>query len=450
MHAACLLSLIGYLFILYAIINMARTLKWTSASSCAFSRKTARQQSQEFYFYLIVPALREQSVIGRTLQQLCNLNFPSFKYEIIVALDAKEKSGMEKAGTEGVVRQFVAERGSGGPPIVIVEFSGDGQGRALQLNEALRTIVTDQASRGLIKRKCFVGIFDADSFPDSEILNYISWRLTVCPDISAFQQALDYRLNLDVIMRARVSKILLGNAYYQSAWNGILEIPLFLRTNLQISHSKEPTFSPYCMGHGEFIRLDVLTDIGGFSETGCADGIQLGFALTNKNIEIEPVPLLDNCESPIDVRTLIHQHSHWFAGNLQVFRYLYYSTESTRARLLNVFNHSALNVKWLLRPIFWLVCQASLAFFIATGDANALTYLVTLSNCIFPLTYGMACLFFVTFRSGQRLTTEFIPVAFYILLAAGFKSIGAWIGLYRVGKGLILGNQPTFRKVERV
>ncbi len=451
-----ILSLIIFLFVVQAVFNMSLTYKWRTSLLENFKQKNQRSLSSSPYFYLIVPALREQKVITRLLERLCCLNYDSSNYEIIVALDVKEKKELSQQYTIDVVRKFIDNNKNQYTKVSIVEFSGIGQGRAYQLNTAFDIIKKKSLECKRNSRYTFVGVYDADSYPDQDVLAYIDWRISTDSHITALQQILDYQLNIDEIEQVRFSRLLKANAYYQAAWNGIFEIPRFLRTNSSLLRNKVPTFPPYCMGHGEFIRLDVLIEIGGFSVKGYADGIQLGFALTNKRILIEPIPLFDYCESPTDLTTLIHQHSLWFAGNLQIFRYVYESPESIIVKIIQIYNHIMLNVKWLFRPICLGWLWGEFIVLIINKQTHPIDIIAIAMSTLVIVGYGIFCLYFVKSRLSQdiviRENMQSKPIYFslWILMSAGFKSIGAWLGLFRLIKGRLIGRSPKFTKVERV
>jgi cellulose synthase/poly-beta-1,6-N-acetylglucosamine synthase-like glycosyltransferase len=379
------------------------------------------------YFCLLVPALREQAVISDTLTALREFDYPADHVEIVVALDAKEHGAVT---TADVVAKFIAGHDDGGPTVTTVTFQGSQQRRSLQLNAAL-----DDARRRMRGRRrtgsVVVGVYDADSRPDSRTLGYIDWLVRTAPSGAvAFQQTVSYLSNADEL---RGRPLAHANAVYQSVWNLVFETPRLLASQRAHDRDRPLLFPPYCIGHGEFFTLDALDAIGGFPRTGPCDGIQIGFALSRQAIPIIPVPFDDSCQSPTTKREIIRQHTYWYSGNLQFFAWYRATGLDLQVAAANAF-HMALNLKWLLRPAWFAVILVDAA---RRGHWRRTALLAA---C--PSAYYRIVTYLWNYANEDPPTPG--SLISWMPLAAGFKSIGAANALYRVLRG-----KSTFHKTER-
>ncbi|MDD3083871.1 MAG: glycosyltransferase [Candidatus ainarchaeum sp.] len=413
------------------LYNILKISKWKKKSTEEFFENKSRAKPL-IYFYLFIPALREQKVIAETLEFISKMNYPTNKFEIIVALDKKEQGNFT---TKDVVKKYL-EKKANKMKISFVEYSGNGQKRSFQLNEALKKIINKKTS----KKNIFVGVYDADSRPNLNTLSYINYKFFKEKKmVFAFQQTINYLLNSEKISNLKNSSLLLGNAYYQTLWNYISEINQFLKNNARFKKRKESNFPPYCMGHGEFFELETLKSIGGFPNNGPADGIQIGFILALKRIKIIPIPLDDSCESPEKLSVLFKQHSFWFCGNINFFKII--SKEKfSFSRIMQTLNHLFLCGKWLVRPFFYSI---TLIYAIIV-----LNYLAILVLLIMPFLYYLLGYYLIKQNFEQKiLKLKYCGVE--IPLAMYFKSFGAVNGLIKTIKYYFFNKDYKFSKVER-
>lgn len=131
------------------------------------------------------------------------------------------------------------------------------------------------------------------------------------PDTRVFQQLGDYV----VPERPGTGIVAVGNAVLQTWWT---RSHYFTRNRRGCrTASWRAATSPYStFGHGEFVRGDFLTDIGGFPDFAYADGLLLGWIC---RLRAEPIGLLasrDHAEVPRTVRDLITQQTAWMRGML--------------------------------------------------------------------------------------------------------------------------------------
>jgi len=442
---ALLLWSVCFVVMIAGVCRALAARHWLTIQRAAFEQSRGTPVGPSPKFILLVPALREQAVIGRTLGALTAFHYDASAFRIVVALTSEELPDATGDSTAAAIERFRQQRGCSDPQIRVVAAppSTSARGRAYQLNLALQhTIAELQPDAGAT----FVGVYDADSSPDPRVLEYIAWAVAKNPLATAFQQILDYQLNMPALWMARGAPVLAANAAYQTAWNLISEVPRFLQTNKELCRGRAPSFPPYCMGHGEFIRLDTLLRQGGFSTNGPADGIQLGISLTLGGTKIYPVPYPDGCESPTDLRSLAHQHSHWFAGSVTAFRLIAASEQRTLAKCRQWMNHLLLDLKWLFRPLFCIAAVVPAA----TILLSAQTFLLTTACAAVILATFIGYTIFIAAMATPRHEARRFWLTIAVPFAVCFKSVGAWIGLGRLIAGRLTGHRPTFRKVERI
>lgn len=392
-----------------------------------FAVRNHNSDNPRAHFFLLVPALREVNVITDTLTALRRFDYPAERVDIVVALDAKECG---ETTTANVVADYV-DGCDAGPRVTTVTFHGDEQRRSLQLNAGLAE-VRDQVCRRRIAGPVVVGVYDADSRPDPRALAYVDWRLrTTGREKIAFQQTVSYLSNVD---RLRGAPLVHANAVYQSVWNLLFETPRLLASQRSAEHDRPLLFPPYCMGHGEFFSLAALDAIGGFPLAGPCDGIQAGFALSRIGIPIVPVPFDDTCESPTTKRTIVGQHTFWYSGNLEFFAW-YRPAWDARVVAANVC-HLVLNLKWLLRPVWFGAILAVLSYRRRGVAAGALA----LSPIVY---YRVVTALWRWANDGTSIPTSDLPMD-WVPAAAALKSVGAANALFRICRG-----RSTFHKTER-
>ncbi len=436
---AILFSIIILLFSLNGLLNLYSIISWRGEERENFFR--SKKERPNTYFYLIIPALREQNVICKTIERLSMFDYDKKMFEIIVALDKKERESIQNkdSSTFSVLKQYILQRKNNFPKVSFVEYLGEGQKRAFQLNAALDSIHFDSKNR----KNVFVGVYDADSHPDLNTLSYINYKHQKNNTLVAFQQMLNYLLNSKKISTLRYSSWILGNAYYQTMWNYIFELKQFFNTNSAIKKGKQSLFPPYCMGHGEFFEYNMLKTVGGFPKDGVADGIQIGFLLSLKGIMINPIPFDDYCESPESLSVIYRQHTFWLFGNIEFFKIL---SQNGRGiiKFIQALFHLFLSIKWALRPFFYL--------FTLTLTIYTNLTLVTVSLLFVPFVYYLTSYYLLSKFVNKDADFEIVKLKYFgveVILGVFFKSFGAINGFIKILKKGLFGTEPVFKKIER-
>jgi cellulose synthase/poly-beta-1,6-N-acetylglucosamine synthase-like glycosyltransferase len=100
--------------------------------------------------------------------------------------------------------------------------------------------------------------------------------------------------------------------------------------------------SQICLGHNQFVRLDLLTAVGGFPTSGATEDSTLGYAIAARGVLMAPLPLLELTDLPETTEKMVRQNARWYKGVLDDTPFL-----------LNVWRgqRSAFNLAQLLRHV---------------------------------------------------------------------------------------------------
>jgi cellulose synthase/poly-beta-1,6-N-acetylglucosamine synthase-like glycosyltransferase len=234
-------------------------------------------------FSLIVPVKDEEVVVGRCLTSLLEIDYPREKMEILVV------DGASKDSTCKVCQEFAEKN----PGIVRVIGEAVSHGKPAALNFALAQVTGE-----------IVGVFDADSIPERAVLRKV---LSYFQDksVSAVQGS-TCPLNVKQNMLTRVVSME-EKAWFQGLLGGREKLNLFIPLT----------------GSCQFIRTDILKELGGWEESALAEDVELSLKLTEKKHLVKYAPdIVSGQESPGTLRGLISQRTRWYRGYMEAsFKY---------------------------------------------------------------------------------------------------------------------------------
>jgi hypothetical protein len=81
--------------------------------------------------------------------------------------------------------------------------------------------------------------------------------------------------------------------------------------------------SQICLGHNQFVRLDVLQSLGGFPTGGATEDSTLGYALGARGILMAPLPLVELTDLPETSEKMVRQNARWYKGVLDDVGFLW-------------------------------------------------------------------------------------------------------------------------------
>ncbi|HJQ41727.1 MAG TPA: glycosyltransferase [Jatrophihabitantaceae bacterium] len=281
------IAVIGLLLLSVALFAIAAATLWWMLHAWrtpAVLRTTGfevRRDEPRCSFSLLVPARHEEAVLGHTLDQLADLDHPSFEVLAIV--------GHDDDGTRSVAEASAARH----PDRVRVVVD---QNWPKNKPKALNTALPE--CRGDV-----VGVFDAEDEVDRRLLRQVDTCFTTT-DAHVVQGGVQL-------------------VNFQSSWYSLrncLEYFFWFRSRLHL-HA-EHRFIPLG-GNTVFVRRDVLQAVGGWDPECLAEDCELGVRLSALGARVEVAydpTLVTREETPPTLVALFKQRTRWNQGFLQVLR----------------------------------------------------------------------------------------------------------------------------------
>ena len=324
--------------------GMLTTVSFVKQAYAALERlpsETALEEDDSAPTFLhLVPAYQEPE-IAATLSVLLASRYPQSRLHVVVVTKEEEERWPHPAmgvSTGELVRRFRAEL----PPYaqkMLWHLAMPGPGRkAHQLNWALRRDTLQEIlGDSFDPSRVFVGVSDADSLPDPNVYRWIAGevlagrgdlayqgvtlslanfsRLTVRGRICAIQQS-------SIFIRVSIARLInevKRVRFLQRLTGRLPRLAPILRPAFELCFRR----SQICLGHNQFVRLDTLQSLGGFSTVGATEDSTLGYALGARGILIRPMPMLEVNELPETPEKIIRQNARWYRGVLDDVKYLW-------------------------------------------------------------------------------------------------------------------------------
>ena len=235
------------------------------------------------FFSLIVPMKQEEPVARRILDALTKMDYPSYKYEIIVVDDASVDE------TFIICKEFESLY-----PDRVRYFRRDASsGKPSALNYGLKF------ARGEI-----VGVFDADNMPEGDVL--LKTARYFEEDGAVAVQGLLSSTNPEENMLTKI--IHLEDKVYRHV--------------LMLGKDRLGLFVPLA-GTCQFVRRSVLDELGGWSGDALAEDMELSARLTMKGYSIKFASDVQcRQENASTFKQFFSQRTRWFRGWMELaFKY---------------------------------------------------------------------------------------------------------------------------------
>ena len=230
-------------------------------------------------FVHLVPAWQEPE-IATTLRALLDSRYPHAKLHVVVATREDEERSPHPAmgvSTAELVRRFREAL----PPwqqkmLSLVAMPGEGR-KARQLNWALRPeVLKPLLDLRYDPARVWIGLSDADSIPDPNVYRWIAADLANCRGQRAYQGVTLSLANFDRLdVRGRVCAVQQSSIFIRVSIARLINerrrIEAFARLQARaprVARLLRPVFelclrrSQICLGHNQFVRLDVLQNLG--------------------------------------------------------------------------------------------------------------------------------------------------------------------------------------------
>lgn len=227
---------------------------------------------------IIIPVKNEEKVVGRLLEALMKLQYPSEKMEVIIVNDDSTDRTQE----------------------ICNSFSE----KFYNLQLLTRSNSTTKASALNHSRKFtegeIIATFDADSVPEPDsLLNAV--KLFENPKVAAVQGRI-CSINADESM---LTKFL----YYE----GVVQYDGYIRGKDQLG------LFVSLAGTCQFIRRDVLEEMNGWKDESLSEDVELSLRLTANDYQIRYASNVRTWEeSPKNLKDLVNQRARWYRGNIEL------------------------------------------------------------------------------------------------------------------------------------
>lgn len=214
----------------------------------------------------------------------------------------------------------------------------------------------------------YFSVYNADSIPSENTIKEILKTIEKNEQPEVIQQ-----YSTPISNWNDLSAIMKGFAIYQSNFE--------LRYGLINSNIPSRLLYTYVVGHGMYIRVDILKEIGGFETRYWCEDIYMSYVLRTKNIPICPIRTLELMQSPQYLSILTKQNAVWFKTSfecLKIFKDVYSKNKKINLNSLGwMIQRLRMNITWLGLPIAFVytIIVAILNQNIGILTVTILTYL---------------------------------------------------------------------------
>ena len=385
------ISFIVIIFIRSIISNfwLFFVLRWLSTNSQKVRLQTNKN---EYNFILLIPVLREQKIIIRTIKHFLRLNYNKKNLKIFFISTEKEfeKSGKNEENTIDIIKKLQQKTNNiHGLNLIELLHYPDQNGKMVdQLNFAFDHILTNNINLN----KTFVGIYNADSRPNFNTLNTIS-QMANKSNCKIYQQSAVFFDNFNELKNNNnflTEKLLKTNSLLQTRWTLVHEIPRFIMQSYFLNKFNKKLFLSHCVGHGLFIQGNFLQEIRKMPDKTLTEDLFFGYILSLLGKSINPLPIMESAEMPNKFILSLKQKYIWFFGPLEHFAYQKYSKENFRnaasSLLLNWFTFQGIfsAFAWILSG--WMLLYIFL-YPILSGNYNLIPWSLIVFILYAPFSY---------------------------------------------------------------
>jgi cellulose synthase/poly-beta-1,6-N-acetylglucosamine synthase-like glycosyltransferase len=266
-------------------------------------------------FSIIVPTKNEEIVIARCLNGLLSIDYPKDKMEIVVV------DGNSTDSTLKICSEFKEKY----PQTVKIISETKTKGKPAALNLALPYVTGE-----------LVGVFDADSLPEKEVLAKVTEYFDDAKVMAVQGRTTSLNERRNALTRVVSME---ERTWFQTLMAGREKLSLFVPLT----------------GSCQFVRRNVLEELGGWDETSLTEDIELALRLVEKNHLIKYAPdVIAGQETPNNLSDLVSQRVRWYRGHME--------TALKYGRLLNTINRKTVDAEISLGGPFMMV--VSLASYI--------------------------------------------------------------------------------------
>ena len=195
------------------------------------------------------------------------------------------------------------------------------------------------------EKNYYFSVYNADSIPNKDTIKEVLTTINQNDNPKVIQQ-----YSVPISNWNELSNLMKGFSIYQSNFE--------LRYGLINSYFPNKLLYTYVVGHGMYIRVDILKQIGGFETKYWCEDIYMSYVLRNKNISIYPIKTLEIMQSPQYLSILTKQNSVWFKTSfecLKIFKDIFKQNKKINLNSIGwLMQRIRMNITWLGIPIAFL------------------------------------------------------------------------------------------------
>ena len=237
--------------------------------------------------------------------------------------------------TSSVVKEFITANNLEDKLFHVHYPNNDGM-MADQLNYVLNSFEFSN------EEEYYFSVYNADSIPSKDTIKEVLETINKNNMPKVIQQ-----YSVPLSNWEELSNLMKGFAIYQSNFE--------LRNGLINASFPRKSLYTYVVGHGMYVRVDILKKIGGFETKYWCEDIYMSYVLRNNEISIYPIKTLENMQSPQYLSILMKQNAVWFKTSfecLKIFKDVFKQNGVINTGSIGwLMQRIRMNITWLGLPI---------------------------------------------------------------------------------------------------
>lgn len=406
--------------------------------------------------HILIPLYLEQNTIKKMLKHFSRM--PHSKLQKVYFVTT-EKEGRQEGSTYEVLNKVIENDYNKlkDDYFNVIHYPYEEGVMSHQLNYAYKEI--NEKIPDIDKNMHYISIYNADSEPD--INTFIKFNALAQENKPVYQQVAIFLQNYKEYGNSITSNILKASAVIQTRWSLGFEIEMFIRYfNFWKNDRKESFWNDlmepfvYCVGHGLYIRSDILDKVGLFPSDTMNEDLPLGYYLGLNKVPVSLFPLLESADNPSSLRDLINQKSSWYWGMIDYSKYM----KIAKKKNPNISNRRLVlsTIKGYLNGTF------------SWGGASFATLLLIIYPLFNPQLFGLSFVAFLMYlllpvtlsilfynrrvgssKSGKIPLKDYYIIPFFSIVYLFISSFGPWKTLYMIVKEKLFGTKAIKYKTPR-
>jgi cellulose synthase/poly-beta-1,6-N-acetylglucosamine synthase-like glycosyltransferase len=323
----CLCFLIVFVHLIDCYRHLWRlncTLCWLKSSELTeFEERTGASPN---CIQLLVPVYDESAVIEASVKYFTQFAFHSGVHLYYISTQKEGVNGPTIQALQALTKQY---------DFTWLHYPGVGGKKADQLNWAIRWILDNKPVES--NQRTYFGIYDVDSRPEPRTIDALLYASD-----QIYQQPAIYLENY-----RRIGTFQRVGALLQTKWELSRNVAVWRENYRRHLQGRSMVSLHSCIGHGLFIRSDLLQDEAFFNTETLTEDLELGYRLAFQGIPITLLPVVDICGYAPTALDTIPQTSRWFSGEVNLYRY-YRQTKQNFFFTWLVLKRYYLTFKWAL------------------------------------------------------------------------------------------------------